>query len=487
MQITIDRINLLERPVVDIRENDWEKALSNESKRIQEFMLICAVIIFPLFAFFDQYTIPTEHFIVATVIRFAITLTIGIGLYFQKTRNFNHIYLSYYALISISIFCAYATFIGGPEFLYEHNLATCTVFLAASIFFIWHWHHSVSVVGIVITAYLFGIQITDITFKDLMISRGSILMSIMAIFPVIVAYKHHSFKMEFLLKKELEESNLALRKEKAETELKNKELSEARVSLDVANRELQTVNTSLEKIVKERTQNLEESNTDLRQILEELDMFLYSSYHDLKGPVSRLMGLANLAKLEVKENVAHFYIDKFIDNIQEMQLLMKKLNTVHHINIKEAVAEKISFPLLLDDLEQKYKLQLSTIKLNHEIKGEIDFYSDSEMIRFALERILENALIFRKNLEEDSITLTISVSSSNVRISVFDNGIGIPEQVLDQIFKMFYRGHEISKGHGLGLYTARKACEKIKGSIKIISVENMFTEVVLLLPNRKTI
>jgi signal transduction histidine kinase len=486
MQITIDSVNLLERPIVDISQSDWAKALSNESKRIQEFMLLCAVIIFPLFAFFDQYTLPSEHFVTATAIRFAITLTIGIGLYFQKSKDLNHIYLSYYSLLSISIFCTYATFIGGVDHLYEHNLATCTVFLASSIFFIWHWQHSVTVVGIVVAVYLFGLQVTSITFKQLMISGGSVLMSIMAIFPVVVAYKYHSFKMEFLLKKELEESNQALRQEKTETEIKNQELSKARTSLDHANKELQVVNTSLEKIVKERTQNLETSNADLRQILEELDMFLYSSYHDLKGPVSRLMGLANLAKVEVKENVAHFYIDKFMENIQEMQILMKKLNNVHHINIKDVVAENVSFPVLVDDLMKKYKLQLSTIKFNHEIKGETDFHSDSEMIRFALERILENALIFRKNnLDEDNINLAISITPDNVRISLFDNGIGIPEQILEQIFKMFYRGHEISKGHGLGLYTAKKACEKIKGSIKVISVENMFTEVILLLPNKR--
>jgi hypothetical protein len=106
------------------------------------------------------------------------------------------------------------------------------------------------------------------------------------------------------------------------------------------------------------------------------------------------------------------------------------------------------------------------------------------MIRFALERVIENALIFRKNTEEDNIVLNISISPANARISLFDNGIGIPEQILGQIFKMFYRGHEISKGHGLGLYTAKKACEKVRGSIKIISVENIFTEVVLLLPNK---
>ena len=484
MEITINRINVLPGPRIDIKQTDWEEALNIESRRIQEFMLLCAVIIFPLFAFFDQYTIPADYFIPATAIRFSITLAIGIGLYFQKIKQFNHIYLSYFSILSISIFCAFTTYIGGPDYLYEHNLATCTVFLAASLFFIWQWVHSVTSVGLVLLAYGIGLQWTDISFKTMMMSGGSVLFSIMAIFPVIVAYKYHSFKMEFNLKKELEESNLALRKEKTETEVKNYELSEARASLDIANKELQTMNVSLEKIVKERTQKIEDSNADLRQILEELDMFLYSSYHDLKGPVSRLMGLANLAKLEVKENVAHFYLDKFIDNIREMQILMKKLNNVHHINVKDIVPESISFPLLIDDLMQKYKLQLSTIKFNYEIKGPVDFYSDSEMIRFALERVLENALIFRKNSEEDSIILTISVNGNNARISLLDNGIGIPEQVLDQIFKMFYRGHEISKGHGLGLYTTKKACEKVKGSVKIISVENMFTEVVLLLPNK---
>ncbi|HSZ25241.1 MAG TPA: HAMP domain-containing sensor histidine kinase, partial [Cytophagaceae bacterium] len=485
MQISLNGLKTFSKSNFGLIPLPFEDAISIESSKIQEFMLLCLMIIFPLFAFFDYHTIRNEYFTNVTSIRFIITIAIGIGWYLQKKFRLNHFYLNYFSFLSISAFCAYSTFVGGKEYLYEHNLASCTVFLAASLFFIWHWKHSITIVLLTVLVYLIGIQMSpEISLQEIMVSGGSVLMTIMFLFPIVVAYKYQSFKKEFLLRKTLEESSMELLKEKTSVDLKNQELTIARSSLDKANSELLQINSSLESIIKDRTKNLQETNAELKQILDELDLFLYSSYHDLKGPIARLMGLANLAKKEVKEDIAHFYVDKFVDNIQEMQLLMQKFNIVNTINSKKVLVEKIDFNAIINELNKKYQLQFSTINFKFEINGETPFYSDRELLGFALHKIIENSLIFRKNNDDDFIKLTISVSNANARISIYDNGIGIPESVINNVFQMFYRGHEISKGHGLGLYMAKKACDKTKSSIKVISVEDKFTEVVLLLPNK---
>jgi signal transduction histidine kinase len=485
MEITIRNVKTFPKSDFNPVPSKLDEAISMESKKIQEFMLLCALVIFPLFAFFDFYTIKNQYFANITIIRIFISILIGIGLYIQKKKQISHYYLSYFSLLSISIFCAYVTFVGGKEHLYQHNLASCTVFLASSLFFMWHWKHSVIVVLVTIIFYLVGIQLSsDITIQEMMMSGGSVLVTIMALFPVVVAYKYQSFKHEYLLKKTLAETGQQLLREKTSTEIKNKELQEARSVIDQSNKELLRINSTLESTVKERTQNLQEKNEELKQILEELDLFLYSSYHDLKGPIARLLGLANLAKKEVQENIAHFYVDKFIDNIQEMQLLMNKFNSINNISAKKVEPGKIDFSSVVDELNKKYQLQLSTINFKIEISQDFPFATDRELLMLALQKIIENALVFRKNKDDDFIKLTILLSKANARISIYDNGLGMPETVLENVFKMFYRGHEISRGHGLGLYMAKKACDKIKSSIKVISVEDIFTEVVLLIPNK---
>jgi signal transduction histidine kinase len=484
MEITIRDVKSFPKSDFKSIPSKLEEAISLESKRIQEFMLLCALVIFPLFAFFDFYTVNKQAFINVTIIRLLISIAIGLGLYIQKKKQLNPYYLSYFSLLSISTFCAYVTFVGGKEYLFEHNLASCTVFLAASLFFMWHWKHSIIVVLLTIIVYLVGIQSSAITVQEIMVSGGAVLITIMSLFPVVVAYKYQSFKHEYLLRKTLEETGLQLLKEKTFTEIKNKELQEARIVIDKSNNELLRINSTLESTVKERTQNLQEKNEELKQILEELDLFLYSSYHDLKGPIARLLGLANLAKKEVQDSIAHFYVDKFIDNVQEMQLLMNKFNNINNINAKKVVADKINFASVIEELNKKYQLQLSSINFKIEVSEDFPFATDRELLMVTLQKIIENALIFRKNKDEDFIKLTILLSKANARISVYDNGLGIPEAVLENVFKMFYRGHEISRGHGLGLYMAKKACDKMKSSIKVISVEDIFTEVVLLIPNK---
>lgn len=52
---------------------------------------------------------------------------------------------------------------------------------------------------------------------------------------------------------------------------------------------------------------------------------------------------------------------------------------------------------------------------------------------------------------------------------VLDNGIGIAPMHVNNIFKMFYRADEKSRGSGLGLYIVKETVEKIKGTISVVS------------------
>jgi signal transduction histidine kinase len=65
---------------------------------------------------------------------------------------------------------------------------------------------------------------------------------------------------------------------------------------------------------------------------------------------------------------------------------------------------------------------------------------------------------------------------------VSDNGTGISKDKLSKIFDMFYRGTEISKGSGLGLYIVRETIEKMNGTIRVESVEGQGTSFIIKLP-----
>ena len=68
------------------------------------------------------------------------------------------------------------------------------------------------------------------------------------------------------------------------------------------------------------------------------------------------------------------------------------------------------------------------------------------------------------------------------RITVSDNGQGIPKEIQKSVFEMFYRGNEESQGTGLGLFIVRSALEKMGGTIELKSEKDEGSTFTLWLP-----
>jgi signal transduction histidine kinase len=68
-------------------------------------------------------------------------------------------------------------------------------------------------------------------------------------------------------------------------------------------------------------------------------------------------------------------------------------------------------------------------------------------------------------------------------VTIIDNGLGIPEDLQDKVFDMFFHGAAKSGGTGLGLYMARKAIERLGGNIQLISGQPRNTIFEIILPH----
>jgi signal transduction histidine kinase len=84
--------------------------------------------------------------------------------------------------------------------------------------------------------------------------------------------------------------------------------------------------------------------------------------------------------------------------------------------------------------------------------------------------IISNAVQYRDTRKEDSyLKIDILVDEKRAILRFSDNGIGIPEEYVDKIFKMFFRANADSKGSGLGLYIVKGVLEKLEGSVSVQS------------------
>ncbi len=119
------------------------------------------------------------------------------------------------------------------------------------------------------------------------------------------------------------------------------------------------------------------------------------------------------------------------------------------------------------------------------ISGEsIPFYTVRPILEEILYNLCDNAIKYNKN--DGTVSIYLSETEQDVRISVKDTGIGIPKEDQNRIFERFYR---VDKSHskeiggtGLGLSIVKHGVIFLGGSISVDSEEGMGTEMIVTLP-----
>jgi len=124
------------------------------------------------------------------------------------------------------------------------------------------------------------------------------------------------------------------------------------------------------------------------------------------------------------------------------------------------------------------------VEVAWDIDPQIGEMVHSRLVEIILENLLENAIFFQADpaIRKPEIKVKMESLDSNVKITVFDNGLGIRQKSISRIFDMFSVASEKSNGYGLGLYLVKKATDKLKGSVKVHTKENEFTTFEVLLP-----
>ncbi len=282
------------------------------------------------------------------------------------------------------------------------------------------------------------------------------------------------------LENKVEEKTQEISKQNKQLEQAFDEISEQKNQIQQANQELKQINNTLEQKVNERTTSLRATLLQLLQTNKELDTFIYRASHDLRGPIARLVGLANLAKMEKEPEAILTNLNMIEFTAQRMNNMLEKLMNIHAINSEALDYDRIYLPEFLEGIKQRVKQipESESAYLIARVHGEQFVTSDETLLTIIMENLLENSVIFRENTSDvfSIVKLACRVESSYLLITVTDNGMGIDPEHQERIFDMFYRGSELSQGNGLGLYLVKKATEKLHGEIDFKSEVGNVTE-----------
>ena len=221
----------------------------------------------------------------------------------------------------------------------------------------------------------------------------------------------------------------------------------------------------------------------------ELDSLIYRASHDLRAPLTTIMGLINLIKMEEGESTKLTYLDLMSKSISKMDFFIREIILLSKNDHSEIQSEEINFHLLLEEIWKSlfYLEKQDKIRKIIVIQKDLKFYSDLDRVKTILTNLISNAISFADFYKNTSF-VKIRISSHSykkVRIQILDNGQGIRPEYQDKIFQMFYKANDIKNGSGLGLYIVKEMLDKINGTIEVKSEYGKGTVFSLEIPDFK--
>lgn len=223
----------------------------------------------------------------------------------------------------------------------------------------------------------------------------------------------------------------------------------------------------------------------LLQKIRDLDMFFYRSSHDLKGPLASMQGLLMLAQGDVRDGLALHYLGMLRKTADKLDKILLGLIEVINATQGETRTEEIDLGELVENIVEGFSHlpERSGITIRREIGIAEKLMFDKSLLRSVLQNLIHNAIIYRKKDRPDSfIAIRAAAENGKIRISVQDNGVGIPKNVQERVFDVFFRANEDSPGSGLGLYIARNALEKLSGTISLESEQGKGSTFIVVIP-----
>lgn len=229
---------------------------------------------------------------------------------------------------------------------------------------------------------------------------------------------------------------------------------------------------------------LRRTNEELRKTNEELNRFVYSASHDLRAPLMSILGLVQMAKLDKDPPEQDFYLTKIEDSVKKLDSFIIQIIDYYRNARSEVQVKAINFEKLIAEIHAVLKNADKEVALHFNIKQTAPYVGDEFRIKVILNNLIGNGIKYRGQ-HNPEVLVNIQSNEKEVSISVEDNGIGIPEESLDNVFEMFFRARTVkpTPGSGVGLYIVKEAVNKLRGEIKVASELKKGSKFFVKLPN----
>lgn len=202
--------------------------------------------------------------------------------------------------------------------------------------------------------------------------------------------------------------------------------------------------------------------------------------------IRRLFG-ATVAQHIDDVNEIRDMLNMMQESVKNLDAFIQSIHDYYNINRGQLQIDTLNYNELVQELLETYRItaRINNITFTTNINQQEDFRSDKMSVKIVLNNLISNAFKYqRKNNPDKKVELNITVITGTATILIRDNGIGIAQEHIGEIFDLFFRATTEEVGSGFGLYTVKDALIKLNGQVKVDSILGEGTAFTVTIPNK---
>lgn len=212
---------------------------------------------------------------------------------------------------------------------------------------------------------------------------------------------------------------------------------------------------------------------EIEQLNAELERFNHSVAHDLRGPLRAIAGfnraleedcpaeLSPEARSHLRmTQAAVMKMDTLISDLLKYASIGRQELQLRRVSLDDAVRDTLA--LLGPELaERRADVVVVNAPLPHVL-------GDATLIQVVLQNLVGNAIKFVATSVSPRVEIRAVTENGQVRLTVTDNGLGLPAEAREAVFQIFQRYHPGYAGTGMGLRIVHRAVERMQGRVGIV-------------------
>ena len=228
---------------------------------------------------------------------------------------------------------------------------------------------------------------------------------------------------------------------------------------------------TVERLVDQKTADLLAANVELEE-------FSYRTSHDLRSPIISSLAILGLIPNMIsigKNKEAIEGIAKVQGSLNKLKNLIDDILHLTEVKNKEEDDEVLNLTQIIDDSLEKLEHMdgFTRLEIKRDHQEDISILTQRVRLSMIVENFLSNAIKYQDPHEKNSFIKVRTFSEEKYIIIEFsDNGLGIPENQAENLFKMFKRFHpKVAYGTGLGLHLIKKSADAIGAIVEFENLE----------------